>query len=228
MAPMSFSAELRAEAGVAWRNLEQHPFVVQMSQGVLPLRSFCFYIDQNLLYLPEYARALALGVSGSSNDDELLWFTKAVDNIVHVEIPENRMLRDKVESLGAVRHSHAEVMAPATLAYTSYLLATAARTDSLGIMALILPCAWTYQDIANANKDAAVDHQVYGEWLRFFSTDEYSAVVQNLRDDMDSLAEGIDDRRKREVSDIFTNGVRLEQAFWDMAINEEHWPDLDS
>jgi thiaminase/transcriptional activator TenA len=223
---MSFSDELRRNAKDAWNALETHPFVAQMANGTLPLNSFRFYIDQNLLYLPEYARALAIGVSGSVNDAELLWFTKAVDNIVHVEIPENEMLREKVSALGGASHLHARTMAPATLAYTSYLLATAARTDSLGVMALILPCAWTYQDIAIANRENSVDHPVYSEWLRFFSTDDYDAVVRSLRADMDSLAKGISDERKQEVSQIFTNGVRLEQAFWDMAINEEHWPDL--
>lgn len=223
---MSFSEELRQNAAIVWKALEEHPFVVQMASGTLPLNSFRFYIDQNLLYLTEYARALAIGVSGSANDAELVWFTKAVDNIVHVEIPENEVLRERVLTLGGTSHPHAHTMAPATLAYTSYLLATAARTDSLGVMALILPCAWTYQDIAIANRENAVDHPVYGEWLRFFSTDDYDAVVRSLRADMDSLAKGFTDERKRELSRIFTNGVRLEQAFWDMAIREEHWPDL--
>lgn len=222
---MSFSEELRRNASVAWKSLESHPFVTQMAKGSLPLNSFRFYIDQNLLYLPEYARALAIGVSGSANNDELLWFTRAVDNIVHVEIPENQMLRDKVASLGGTSHPYASNMAPATLAYTSYLLATATRSDSLGIMALTMPCAWTYQDIALANRRDAVDHPVYGEWLRFFSTDEYGAVVRSLRADMDRLAAGISDERKRHVAEIFSNGVRLERSFWDMAVNEEHWPD---
>ncbi len=223
---MSFSEELRAGASSAWTALKGHPFVANMANGTLPLNSFRFYIDQNLLYLPEYARALALGVSSSANTDELVWFTKALDNIVHVEIPENELLRDRVAELGAVAHPHSDIMAPATLAYTSYLIATASQSDSLGVMALILPCAWTYQDIALANRDNAVDHPVYSEWLRFFSTNEYDDIVRALRADIDSLAAGVDAKRRAEVSRIFTNGVRLEQAFWDMATNEAHWPDL--
>jgi len=223
---VSFSAELKQNALPAWRALETHPFVASMANGTLPLDSFRFYIDQNLLYLPEYARALSLGIVTSTNADSLLWFTKAVDNIVHVEIPENELLRDRIAELGGAAHPHAHIMAPATLAYTSYLIATASRTDSLGVMALILPCAWTYQDIALANRAEATDHPVYGEWLRFFSTTEYDDVVQGLCADMDSLAARADQQRKAEVSHIFTTGVRLEQAFWDMALMRQHWPDL--
>ena len=223
---MGFSAELKDNALTAWQTLERHPFVTKMADGTLPLESFRFYIDQNLLYLPEYARALSLGVATSRNANELVWFTKAVDNIVHVEIPENELLRDRIAELGATSHPYAHVMAPANLAYTSYLIATASRTDSLGVMALILPCAWTYQDIALANQSSATDHPVYGEWLRFFSTDEYDAVVKGLCADMDALAARADSQRKAEVSHIFTTSVRLEQAFWDMATRQEHWPDL--
>lgn len=223
---MGFSAELKESAIAEWQTLERHDFVVQLADGTLPLNSFRFYIDQNLLYLPEYARALSLGVATSIDADELMWFTKAVDNIVHVEIPENELLRDRVAELGGTSHPYAHLMAPATLAYTSYLIATASRTDSLGVMALILPCAWTYQDIALANQPSATDHPVYGEWLRFFSTNEYDAIVKALCEDMDSLAARADPQRKAEVSHIFTTGVRLEQAFWDMALHQHHWPDL--
>jgi thiaminase/transcriptional activator TenA len=223
---VSFSAELKENALPAWQALERHPFVAQMADGSLSLDSFRFYIDQNLLYLPEYARALSLGIVASADGKELVWFTKAVDNIVHVEIPENELLRDRVSQLGGHSHPHSHVMAPATLAYTSYLIATASRTDALGVMALILPCAWTYQDIALANKSSAAEHPVYGEWLRFFSTDDYDTLVQGLCADMDSLAARADSHRRAEVSHIFTTGVRLEQAFWDMALGRHHWPDL--
>lgn len=222
---MSLSAELREETRDWWNALETHPFVRQMASGTLPLECFRFYIDQNLLYLPEYARALAIGITRSSNRDELGWFTAAVDNIVHVEIPENEELRDRVDAMGVRPHPRADSMAPATLAYTSYLIATASRTDALGIMALILPCAWTYGDIALANRPASVSHPVYSEWLRFFSTPEYAEVVSALRSDMDSLAEGASRRQREEVLHIFANGVRLEHAFWDMAMAMEHWTD---
>ena len=223
---MSFSAELKEKALTSWQALERHPFVIQMADGTLPLNSFRFYIDQDLLYLPEYARSISLGIPTSVDADELTWFTKAVDNVLDVEIPENELLRDRVAELGGTSHPYAHLMAPANLAYTSYLIATASRMDSLGVMALILPCAWSYQSIAMANQPTATDHPVYSEWLRFFATDEYDVVVKGLCADMDTLACRADSQRKAEVSHIFTTSVRLEQAFWDMALHQRHWPDL--
>lgn len=224
----SFSGSLRDESSALWTALTRHPFVVEMANGTLPLDTFRFYIDQNLLYLPEYARAISVGVSGSSNYDELKWFSDAVTNIVDVEIPENRELQAQVAVLGGMPHPHSEVMAPATLAYTSYLVATANRSDALGILALILPCAWSYEDIARANVDDAADHPVYREWLRFFTTQEYHDVVVSLRRDLDSAAEAANPESRRHAAEVFRNGIRLEAAFWDMAYDRTHWPDLNS
>ena len=223
---MSFSQELREQADDLWLSLQRHPFVVEMASGELPLDKFSFYIDQNLLYLPDYARAIASGITVSRNDDELGWFTDAVRNIVEVEIPENEELRRIVTELGGARHPQHEVRAPATLAYTSYLLATAARSDPLGILALILPCAWSYGDIAKSLVTDSVSHPVYSEWLRFFATDEYDLVVEGLCLDLDAAAQGVGPARRREVADIFVTGIRLESGFWDMAYEKAHWPDL--
>lgn len=223
---MSFSGDLKAGASHLWESLKHHPFVVAMASGELPLDKFSFYIDQNLLYLPEYARAIASGITVSRDDGELGWFTDAVRNIVEVEIPENEALQRLVNELGGNQHPRHNVMAPATLAYTSYLIATAQRSDSLGILALILPCAWSYGDIARTRMAECVPHPVYSEWLRFFATDEYDAVVRKLRSDLDTAAQDASAQRRREVADIFLTGIRLESAFWDMAYSTQHWPDL--
>ena len=224
----SFSESLRSDSLNLWHSLAEHPFVVEMASGILPLDTFRFYIDQNLLYLPEYARAISAGVAGSRNDSELKWFSDAVANIVDVEIPENRELQAQVATLGGTPHPYSEVMAPATLAYTSYLVATANRSDALGILALILPCAWSYEDIARAKVDQAADHPVYREWLRFFTTQEYHDVVVSLRRDLDSAAEAANPESRRHAAEVFRNGIRLEAAFWDMAYDRTHWPDLNS
>jgi thiaminase/transcriptional activator TenA len=225
--PASFSGAMRDESLALWNGLTEHPFVVEMANGTLPLDKFRFYIDQNLLYLPEYARAISAGILGSRSNEELKWFSDAVANIVDVEIPENRELQARVAALGGKPHPNADVMAPATLAYTSYLAATARRSDALGILALILPCAWSYEDIARANVHNAAEHPVYREWLRFFTTQEYHEVVVSLRHDLDTAAREATPESQRHAADVFRNGIRLEAGFWDMAYGGIHWPDLD-
>ena len=218
---------LRQEALGSWEALREHPFVVEMAAGTLPLQKFRFYIDQNLLYLPEYARAIAYGISRSRNEAELEWFTAAVRNIVEVEIPENRAMQAMVSSMGEHPHPHASTMAPATQAYSSFLLSTAQQGQALEILALILPCAWSYGDIARHLKVGAANHPIYTEWLSFFATDEYQSVVNRLCEDLDTSAQGEPEARMRRVSSIFKTGVRLEWEFWNMSYTLAHWPDLE-
>ncbi len=70
----SFTGDLRESSDQLWEQLTAHPFVHEMAAGTLPLEKFQHYIEQNLLYLPQYSRALALGAAKSRDDDELRSF----------------------------------------------------------------------------------------------------------------------------------------------------------
>ncbi len=52
---------LREGAGEAWESLFAHPFVREMAAGTLPARKFRFYVEQNIMYLPELSRAMSSG-----------------------------------------------------------------------------------------------------------------------------------------------------------------------
>ena len=61
-------------------------------------------------------------------------------------------------------------MAPANVAYTSYMQALALRGGPLEIMAALLPCAWSYVEIAAALRERTdPTHPVYGGWVDYFS-----------------------------------------------------------
>lgn len=220
------SAELRDGIDTLWTRLLTHPFVMEMAAGNLPPEKYLFYVQQNLLYLPQYARAIAWGAAKSTDDQGLRAFTRSLDNIVNVEIAQNQRLRDRVAQLTAVRHPHASVLAPATLAYTSYLLATAAQGDALDIQALILPCAWSYGAIATHLTGQVVDHPVYSEWFAFFAGADYSKLVENLRQEFDESTRSASPAQKQRLPAIFATATRLEAGFWDMGYTSAHWPDL--
>lgn len=222
------SEQLRAASAAQWDALLTHPFVVEMAAGTLPEAKYLFYVQQNLLYLPQYARAIAWGAAKSQHADRLRAFTSSLVNIVDVEIPQNERLRARVEQLTTVRRTAAQSMAPATLAYTSYLLATAAQGDALDIQALILPCAWSYGEIARNLIDQVAEHPVYSEWFHFFASDDYAALVKGMRAEFDEAALRASSAQQDRLPEIFANATRLEIGFWDMAHHSQHWPDVGS
>jgi thiaminase/transcriptional activator TenA len=220
------SARLRRGVDALWGRLERHPFVLGMADGTLPPERYLFYVEQNLLYLPAYARAIALGVAKTRDSVSLQAFTDSLTNIVQVEIPQNEALRDRVRDLVPTAPPGEPVMAPATLAYSSYLLAVAAQGDIREIRTVILPCAWSYGDIARGLVDTAVAHPVYHAWISFFASADYAALVARMRVAYDAELADYTPAEEERLAGIFTTATRLEYEFWQMGYQARQWDDL--
>jgi thiaminase/transcriptional activator TenA len=220
----SLSERLRASCAAVWDALPVHPFVRELADGTLPAEKFRFYLEQNLLYLPEYARAIAFGAARAGDEAELKNFSAALANIVETEIPENRAMLEAVIAAGAPDRGGSLGAAPGTMAYTSYLIASAFRGGPLEVMAAVLPCAWSYGEIGASLADASMEHPIYGRWIGFFASVEYAEVVGRMRTEMDLMASGGAD--EAQLAETFRMGTRLELVFWQMAYELAQWPDL--
>jgi thiaminase/transcriptional activator TenA len=222
----STTAGLRDSVGPLWNALIEHPFPRGLADGTLPPERFRFYLAQNLLYLPDYARMLAMGATRSPDLRGLGEYTDALVNIVAVEIPQNeRMHADAVVLAGEGPASEA-VRAPATVAYTSWLLSIAATGDANDIAAALLPCAWSYGEIATGLIDGAVEHPAYRGWVEFFASPAYAAVVTTLRESFDRELAAMPEAARVRAADIFITGCRLERQFWDQGFAGTTWNDL--
>ena len=216
---------LRNDCAELWEELHAHPFIQGLADGTLPPDSFRFYIEQNLQYLLEYARAMALAAGRAGDVETMRIFSADLTNIVEEEIPENRELLARVLELGARDLKGAEGMAPATVTYTGFLVKTAATSRPVEVMAAIVPCAWSYGEIASRRRES--DRRASG--LRrvgpLLASPDYAGVVERMQADFEWLVAS-DDVPFERLSYLFTTAVRLERGFWDMAYAREHWPDL--
>jgi thiaminase/transcriptional activator TenA len=225
---IAFSARLRDRCDRVWAGLHAHPFLGELARGTLPLDRFRFFIEQDLLYLPAFARCMAMGAAKSASDEDLEFFTRQLDGVIRLEIPSNRRLLDQVIGLGAEDRGGARGMAPANVAYTSFLLATAAAGGPLEITAAILPCSWSYIEIAAGLKDEIAEHPVYSDWVAFYLQDEEADLVLNMRETFDDMTRdgAISDAKREQLAEIFMMSSRLEGRFWEMAYTLDQWPDL--
>lgn len=223
---MSVCEALRDDGGGLWQALHDHPFLRELADGTLAPERFRFYVEQDLFFLPELARAVGLGVATARDDDELRHFGEELTAVAEGEVDNNRTLLEQVVELGAPDRGGALVAAPATVAYAGFLVSTAYRGGALEIMAALLPCTWSYADIAVGLREEIVEHPVYARWVRYFASDEYVELIARRRHALDRQAAGIGPGRRRRLSEIFTMSTRLELAFWEMAYACEQWPDL--
>lgn len=197
-----------------WSELSDHAFAVELATGSLAPERFRYYLEQNLLYLPHYARVMALGAAKSRNQHELELFAGALRQVLEVELPENRRLLQCVIELGADDRGGARGRAPANVAYTSWLVAMAFTHGPIEILAGVLPCTWSYGEIGRRLAADAAEHPVYQGWIGFFASDAYTDVVDRMRLQVDELAA---ESPLEPLCAIFKTGVQFERGFWDMA-----------
>jgi thiaminase (transcriptional activator TenA) len=224
----STSAALREDSAPIWDRLHAHPFLRELADGSLPLDRFRFFIEQDDVYLEEYVRCLAMGAAKSRNDVELRYFTTDLLQVIDDELPSNRALLARVIEMGAEDRGGTLAAAPANIAYTSYMQAVAARGGALEIMAVLLPCAWSYVEIATGLEPGATTNDVYSGWVDFFRSPEVVLMIEAMRRDFDRACDhpSVGADRRAELARIFAMSSRLELGFWEMAYHLEQWPDL--
>ena len=230
-AASSITERMRAAASEVWDGLHGHPFIRELAEGALPLEKFRYFVEQDDLFLEDYARCLAIGVSKARDDREIRWFATDLRTVLEAELLSNQRLLARVIELGAVDRGGSSGPAPATVGYTSYLQVVATRGGLLELATALLPCAWSYIEIATRlAEETSSDHPVYAEWIAYFASPENVALVEEMRSDVDRLAEveRVDGARRADLERIFATSSRLERMFWDMAYELQRWPDPNS
>jgi thiaminase/transcriptional activator TenA len=227
MADHSFTGELRASCAEQWGRLVHHRFPQELAAGTLAPERLRFYLEQDVRYfLPAMARAVALGVVAAATSREMLHFAEELLATVGGEIESQSRLLNEVIGRGAEDRGGGLAAAPGTVAYTGHMVATAARGGPLEVMTALLPCIWSYGDIATAHAPDLVDHPIYSAWVRYYSSPEYEQLVAGRRAGLDRLSVTADDEQRARLRRIFLTSVRLEQVVWDMSYDMAQWPDL--
>jgi thiaminase (transcriptional activator TenA) len=209
------SAVLRERGAAAWSAAVSHPMVAEIGAGSLPHETFRYYFQQNVLYLADYARAIALIIGHAPGRDEITVLTRFLSQIVHTELPANYAF---LARLGAsAGDGGAASMTPTTYAYTRHLLDAAGRHDLATGLAAVLPCQWSYGEIAAGLVAAPPADPVYADWIALFAGDGYDELVQASTALLDRHADPGDDTRMAALAAAFDRSTRYELAFWDMA-----------
>jgi thiaminase/transcriptional activator TenA len=210
------SAMLHDAGADAWAAAVAHPMVREIAAGTLPHETFRGYFRQNVLYLEAYARAIGLVIAQAPDRAALDVLTRFETRIVETEIPANLAFLDKLggdEEVAAGRGA----MHPTTYAYTRHLLAVCAMQDCAAGLTAVLPCQWSYGELARPLMAARPADPIYADWIALFGDDDYEALVGETTALLDRLVDPDDAARVASLSKIFERSISYERAFWDMA-----------
>jgi len=215
-AGVGVSSRLHDQGADAWAVAIEHPMVKDIADGSLPHEIFRRYFMQNVLYLEEYARAIGIIAGKAPDRDALTILTRFLSQIVQREIPSNLAFLGRLGGdPGTVDGSG--VMLPVTYAYTRHLLSACALGDCADGLTAVLPCQWSYGELARPLTSNPPSDPIYADWIGMFGNDEYDALVAQTTALLDRLVDPTDETRMAGLSRIFERSTLFEAAFWDMA-----------
>jgi len=218
------SERLRESVLPLWQRQLEHPFVVALGKGSLPLANFEFYIRQDALFLDELTKTFAYAATRTSNHDEMEQFGKFLLNTLLVEAELHRRYGKRfgltAGEMAATR------MAPTNYAYTRHLLFIAATGTLPELLTAILPCAWIYAEVGRylvGNTPPTPDHP-FADWLATYASPDFDAVGKWIRERLDARAASLGPEEEARLHEIFLISNRYELLFWEMAWRLEEWP----
>ena len=219
-----FSEVLRDRASGIWEMEHQHPFVVELGDGTLPLEKFQWYMRQDYLFLIEFSRVIAMAVVKADSLDDMGWFARLLHETLNTEMALH------VSFCNEFGISESELLAtrlsPTTLAYTNHMLASAHAGTIGEIAATLLPCSWGYAEIGQAleARGKPADHPLYCRWIEMYSSPEFGELAEWLRSFIDRTALSLGEEQRERLAQIFISNSKYEYLFWDAAYRMEEWP----
>lgn len=220
---MSFSAGLRKEADPIFQAIFEHPFVQGIANGDLKKEQLIHYVKQDFEYLNSFIRIYGIAISKCKNRGDMDLFNQHVSFILNSEIhPHNNLCQ-----VAGVPYEELQgyPLAPSSHHYIRHML-TVAHEGTLGeILAVLLPCPWTYWEIGKklikeVNPDPS--HPFY-DWISFYGN-RTDSVAAKFCARLDEWASEASESEKEKMMEHFLISCQLEYSFWDMAYKLEEWP----
>ena len=216
---------LRSAGRDAWAAAVSHPTVRAIAAGTLPHETFRGYFEQNIRYLEDYARAIALAAAKAPDREGLDVLSRFLRQIVATEIPANLAFLQRLGGSADRLPGPAELN-PVTYGYTRHLLHVCEAGSCAEGLAALLPCQWSYGEIAQPLMAALPDDPVYTDWIRMFGNAEYDALVAETTGLLDRLADPADAGQWSRLSAVFSISIRYEGEFWDMTSRADESADM--
>ena len=151
-----------------------HPFVQGIGDGSLPKERFAYYVGQDAFFLEAFARAYSIAAAKAPDWESFKTFHDLATGVLeelnlHAHYAQSWNVDIKSVQPGT-----------ATRQYTDFLLATA-WSSPIGTIAIAMsPCMRLYAYIGQKLAEPGIPEHLYTDWIRTYSGDEFSPLVQQL------------------------------------------------
>jgi thiaminase/transcriptional activator TenA len=199
-----------------------HPFTTGLTDGTLDPEVFAHYVAQDVHYLRDYSRALAVVGAKAPTLADTAMFTRHAAEVFDVELALHDSLLPEL-GLDAGDLDRIPV-APTTRAYTSYLLATVYSGSFADGLAAVLPCYWIYARVGEELISRGSPVARYQSWIDNYGGAEFAASVARVLELTDRIGPTLTPAEEAAARSHFLTTSRYEWMFFDAAYRREQWP----
>ena len=221
MTEATLFARLKAAVAEDWRAYTHHPFLQGLADGSLAEAAFRHYQTQDYLFLGHFARAYGLAVYKAETLAEMRAAAAVLGGILEVEMGLHVAFCADwgLDEAGMA----ATPEAPATIAYTRYVLDSGMAGDALDLHAALAPCVIGYGEIGRrlmADPATRRDGNPYLSWIEMYGGAEYQEVAAEAEAQLDRLGQRrLTEARLPRLIEHFGRATRLEADFWRMGLD---------
>jgi len=218
---MKVSQRLREDADNIWKRIIEHPFVVELYSGSLPIDKFKFYILQDYNYLISAIRNFSII---SSRADSVEAMREIIEILWLESVSEFKGYEEFLEKLGYTIEDAVNVEPiPVNVSYISFLLSTSSLKSYAESITSLLPCFWSYAEIAEYHKDKLRKNgnSLYMEWAAVYLSESYLNLVERMKKLVDNAGKEFSHKKLKKT---FITASRYEYMYWDAIYNMHTWP----
>lgn len=209
---------------ILWNNAEEiitehlkHPFSKRLADGTLPSEVFRFYLQQDAIYIKKYAEAMnILAQKAPTIMIKKLFLSLSKESYELEHIFQKQLFHEYDVKF-------TDVMQPACLAYSSYLLATISTSSFIEGLTSLLPCFWVYYENGVNIAKNSIANNPYKAWIDTYNSTEFMIQTEFVKEYVNTYSENVSEDMLQNLKDIFSYSCRLDLMFMDDAYNLRKW-----
>jgi thiaminase (transcriptional activator TenA) len=241
---VAFADELKQCSIEVWQKILTHIFIKELATNTLPVNKFLFYLKQDHYFLGDFSKFLRSAKQKAINNKMNQWLDGLYVSTVDFEMEMQRQMLRAIDtssskttssslsaassyphSNNAAHHlvttaaKHTIIPTRTTLDYTSYLNHVSSSGTFNEIISVMAPCPWTYLEIAQHLSKTSIQNELYGTWVKFYSSTESRKQVGEIKHILNMLGQNENEKSKDMMKKHFTAACKYEYLFWEMAYN---------
>lgn len=196
-----------------WEAATDHAFCRELADGSLPLEKMRWYLVQDYKFIGHFVRLLASAIAHAPT---LADSVPAAQFLGLITGKENTYFLRSFEALEISEHQQNSEAAPSTIKFQNLMHEARMSGRYEQMIAVLLVAEWSYLTWGERYTDYADDLPFwFAEWIDLHSGEGFEGVVNYLRDQLDSVWDGLSEQERQDAARMFKAAVDCEKDFFD-------------